>query len=325
MSTYRRWKRLFLLGAATTTLAVILWATYLFTAIWLRVRAARELAGQAELLSEVTVSDQLESSESEGAHHLMFSYVLWDFVTRSHSALERLESLQRPNIATVLRHLLGRGRDESSADLEQAHAVAFDPQLQILATGESNDPMVQISNIQVQVGTQTGNFSLNVTASPGTVSSGQTLARAVMWEPGFDFQCFSVTDSHGEKVLIVTRPLPQDGDDEPTGESSPRPRELLLIDTAGRIFARRPYPGATLVGKLAEPHGKADQLVFGTRTHVNDQNGTLLLRVAGPGAVCIVEDGELKMIRSIDVPTAPKGKTPATESTESNSVDEMKR
>lgn len=298
MPTNRRWKRLFLLGAATTTLAVIVWAAYLFTAIWLRVRCARELAGQAESLPEVAVSDQIQSGESEGTNRW---FAMVDFDARRHSALERLESLQQPNVATVLRYLLGRGQDEPNARIQQMHSLVFVSDGKALASSGSNTTTVRLWNAQTGA-PQTGSFSLNVTAAPSAVNVGQILA---VWEPDSEFQCFSVTDSHGEKVLVVTRPLLQEAGDEQTIESSPPPRELLLIDTAGRIFARRPCPGGGLVGKLPEPHGKADQLVFGTRTYVNDQNGTLVLRIAGPGVVCIVEDGELKTVRSIPAPISP--------------------
>lgn len=305
MPTSRRWKRLFLFGAGTTTLAVILWATYLFTAIWLRVRCVRELAEQADPLPEVTVSDHIQADESEDAGNLLLASVLWDFVDRSHSAVDRLESLQQPNIATVLRHLLGRGQDEPRKDLQRVQSLAFVTQGQALATSGSNSATVRLWNAQTGA-PQTGSSSLNVTASPGTVSAGQVLARIVLREPDLDFQCFSVTDSRAERVLIVTRPLPQESGDEATAESSPPPpRELLLIDSAGRIFARQPCPGAVLVGKLAEPHGKADQLVFGTPDYEMVQGGTFTLRVADPGAICIVEDGELKTVRSIPAPISP--------------------
>ena len=65
------------------------------------------------------------------------------------------------------------------------------------------------------------------------------------------------------------------------------------------------------LAEQAEPHGKADQLVFGTRAYVNDQNGVFALRVTGPGVVCIVEDGELKTVRSISTPLSQANETQA--------------
>jgi hypothetical protein len=306
MPTSRRWKRVFLLGTATITLGVILWAAYLFTAIWLRVRFARELAKGAESLPVITVMD-VDSGERDDARVLPWDNALWDSVTIGHGALDRLEALQRPNVATVVRHLLARGRDESSPDLARVQSLVFSSQVQaFVAIGSDSTARVW----DVQTGTpQSGSISVNVTASPGAVTSGQTLATFVVWDPTANVQCFSVTDSHGEKVLIATRPLPQEPGDEPTTGITP-PREYLLIDTAGRIFARRPCPGDGLVGKLAEPHGKADQLVFGTRTYVVGNNRTVNQSVRGPGVVCIVEQGELKTVRSIPAPAPPRNETP---------------
>jgi hypothetical protein len=279
---------------AATTLAIVLWAAYLFTAIGLRVRTVRELAQQAEPLPEVTRIDQIQNGEADDQRGL-WANLLWKFETRSHRTLDRLESLQRPSVATITRHLLGRDEDEPAAQIQRVQSIAFSPDGQVLASRGSNTATV-LWNAETR---------LNISSVPGTVNSGQAIAKIVLWEPAMDIQCFSATDSHGEKLLIVTRPLPRPATDEQSNDYDyPPPRELLLIDMAGRIFARQSCPGGGLVGKLAEPHGQADQLVFGTKANLGDRNGTVALRVVGPGVICIVDDGGLKTVRLIPSQTS---------------------
>jgi hypothetical protein len=300
MPTVIRWKRLLLLGAGITTLTVILWAAYLFTAIWLRVRCARELAEHADSLPEVYVQENRESNEVEIGRDVF----LLDTVNRDNRTLDHLESLQQPNIAIVLRHLLKTDRDEPSARTQQVQSLVFSPQGQYIANSGSNTTSVIAWNTETDA-VQATSVSLNVTASPGVFNTRQVLA---LWGADAAFQCYAVTDSNGEKVLVVTRSSPQESGDEQMTEA-PLPLELLLIDMAGRVFVRRPCPGSGLVGKLAEPQGKADQLVFGARTYVSDQNGSIVLKVAGPGVVGIVQDGELKTVQTIVPPVPPANET----------------
>jgi hypothetical protein len=222
-----------------------------------------------------------------------------------------------------MRLLFRRDTEDSNANGQILLNAAFTTSGQVLATSANGAMTVTLSNSQPGAA-QTGSYSMNVTTGPVAVSSGQSL---VLLDPIADFQCFSVTDSHGEKVMVVTRPLRQSDGDERSANSphlqdfdgdggldllvaadhanTPPARELLLIDSAGRIFARRRCPGSGLVGKLAEPHGRADQLVFGKRTLVSDPNGLSSICVVGTGVVCIVEGGELKAVRSIPASAPP--------------------
>jgi hypothetical protein len=306
----RRWRVWLVIGAAMSVLAVIFWAGYVFSAIWLRVRYARELADHVEPLHEVQLSQRAnsEGASPDASADLGAHIVLVDFAyQKGPSALSRLEALQRPSVGTVVRLLIDRKRSDDSSELLWGQTIAMNPAGQILAASGANSPTFVFSD-----GPDTATIDVAVTNPTSTVSAGQTLASIVLWNSGPTTHCYSVTDSSGDKLLALTRPLNQHASEAQMPDSSPG-LEILLIDSAGRVLDRSRVPGSSLLGRLAEPRGKADQLVFGTPSY-ESQDGTFDIRAVGPGAVCIVEDGQLKTVRTIDPPGTSVGHSAPGES-----------
>src|SRR2546428_11396027 len=116
MATSRRWKVLLFVGVGTTTLATVLWATYLFLGIWLRVRCARDLAAQSETLEVVNIPLEEEASQRQTSAFWLLAGLQGS--SRLTEVIGRLEELQRPTVRTIFRHLFGRR--ETPADEELA-------------------------------------------------------------------------------------------------------------------------------------------------------------------------------------------------------------
>jgi hypothetical protein len=113
--------------------------------------------------------------------------------------------------------------------------------------------------------------------------------------------CVAINDAAGERLWIIVRPKKIEGDDpgvDPSWIQSTQ--ELLIIDSSGNLASPIESPVGILLGKLSDPLGKADQLVFGkamrlaipSTRKVEDQ----LVRV------CIVEHGQLKTVQELNIP-----------------------
>jgi hypothetical protein len=284
-----------LTSAVIATAAVILWTAYIFSAIWLRVRCARELADRAEPLNEVGLVEHPNAARIEGSGGLFLDIdgsggLLLDIGAwpDGSDTVDRLEALQRPSITTVFRQLLARWTGHEGVSAATAlQTIAWSPSQ---LTAEQPDA------------SQVATFGLTAVESPASISVGQTLSHVALLNWAQGIQCYAVTDSRGERFLVVVRPPRAASDDGEVLEVSSAV-ELLLIDSAGRILDRSPLPKDRLLGKLAQPCGKADQLVFGTWRYVSNRDGTFSTRfVVGPGTVRIIDNGQWRTVQKIDAP-----------------------
>src|SRR5207244_3366852 len=116
--------------------AVILWAAYVFTGIWLRMRCARELAAAAQPLHEIVPlakpdlplehDGAIETADDPGTASLHYGYydsgdVLLFLGERASVSidrlLDRLESLQHPTLRTLWQSLLRKDEPRHKNEL----------------------------------------------------------------------------------------------------------------------------------------------------------------------------------------------------------------
>jgi hypothetical protein len=324
MKITRRWKIVLLCAAAASTLTVIFWAAFVFTAIALRVRCARELAERAQPLGEVTIGmhDLPDGTDLDAINFISLSGTIF-FGTGNDDSLTRLEQLQNPSLATLYRNLWGHDQVQTEVNLLPSQTIQWATTapagsattVAVAATAQPTTGQTvtaQALPAPTAVGqplpapaapapppagqTAAAPANLNLTFS-STVSAGQALSKIVLWDTGQNANCYSVTDTHGEKLLIASRQITPEPDSRGVvDDAAPTEYELLLIDASGRIIERTRVQ-QQLVGKLAEPRGLADQLVFGTPRHiVPASDGSPSVRVVGPGSIGIIENGKLKMV-----------------------------
>jgi hypothetical protein len=298
MERTRRRKAWFISGAAVTALVVILWATYLFTTIWLRACCARELAENVEPLRELRPADRVHSQVAGPS--IFAGYSTADLVFSDlwrgplNDSLDRLKALQRPTVVTVLRQLLGKSSSSRVAEDDVLSGTnRLISRVQVLADS------APATSTGIQVDDDDGAAQEDLGAAFTT--TGQSFKLYPISCSTSDTHCYSVTDSHGETVLVVTQSIPSQDNDEQATDSWPA-LEILVVDSAGRILQRSRILAGNILGKLAQKQGKADQLVCGVERLLAQQDGSLSTEVVGPGAVFIVEDGRLKSVPSIDAP-----------------------
>ncbi len=349
MEKPHRWKRLLVVGAAVTCLATILWAAYLFTAIWLRVKCARELAAEAQEIPVIAVADDqdlnssdamLEAPATNGVVWIDAFPDLFADLSGLASAVDRLEELQRPSVRIVWKHLVGRRPREQSplmlndisftidsspifvnasttpveiAALEATEALSDDRGAEtkksppVATNDKRTEARVTDAVSETPAEAQTDLSEIVVTLSQQTVQAGQQLAIVVDgWWP--TSRAGPVVDSDGVRMFLVgrTRRTPSEHSDSDATPSSAT-RELLLVDPSGRIMDRREMADEWLLGKLSQPLGKADQLVFGPRQGrlVRLSNGRVLPARPSRGTVYVVENGSLKKLRPIELRGRP--------------------
>jgi hypothetical protein len=140
-----------------------------------------------------------------------------------------------------------------------------------------------------------------------TFTAGQRLANLVFVDAASYERCCLVTDSTGNQLLVATRKMqqPSESADQPVESTL----EVMVIDLAGRILDRKRLPFSTFLGKLPEPLGNADQLVFGVFGYQPNTDGTTDRRAFGPGTICIIENGRLNPVRKLDPPQPPSDQT----------------
>jgi hypothetical protein len=345
MTPSRRWRWLLFIGASSSMLITILWAAHLFLAIHLRIRTARELAARSETLHTVSLAPVSQPVLNSAA---ICTLALFDERPALADIVRRVQELQRPSPRMLVQHLFRRKETPAQPQNNPAVAqgqllVGLSPQGQLLASNAS-DSTAQLWDVATGVQQPITEIAVNVTtaevattvnaADPGvaiaadgsgslglqtTVAGALTFSlRAIanrwVWhgDPS-DPRSFAITDSAGEKLWLVTQPcsLGADMDGDGVSDMSDAKQELLVIDTGGNIIGRFASPVGILLGRLQQPYGKADQLVFGPasslRAAANDE-----WLASGPATVCIIERGRLRVVSHVPAPDAATAEaTPA--------------
>jgi hypothetical protein len=302
-----RWKKQLLAGAVITTAVVIVWGVFVFAGIWLRVQCVRELTKQARPLDEIALYDPANPELAQAIR-----WTGWDVSFSGDSAepgadlLDRLEELQRPGIRIVLRNLFRLWTRQNQPE-----------QLSLVQTIALNSVSQGVSVIQVADGQadESAPASVDVVAAelPTLVNTGQWLTQITLWHTGQSLQVYSITDSRGEKVLVVSRSVSENSSDEREPSEGPT-REILIVDSAGQILDRLLIKDSDIVGRFAESHAVADQVVFGKPCYGSLQSGTFQRSAVGPGTVRIIDRGKWKTVRTIEAPS-PSGNVVEPEQT----------
>jgi hypothetical protein len=293
MKTITRWKKPLLAGAILSTLVVAGWGAIVFTTLWLRARCLRELTDRAQPLPQAGLYDHLNpqwigAAASMSATGGLSLVTYWSDTTES-DPLDRLIELQRPSITAVWRNLFKR-RNSASQSQYLTQTVAFSTTGQTAAFNTAGRTVVRFTDSSTIV-SPTNN--LNVSNTTFTISA-LVLANS-MDSPQ---TCWAV-DSRGDKILVVTRRIAESA----SGDS--QTLEVTLIDSSGQVLNRSTIQSLqfpTIVGKLAEPHGLADQIIFATPGYVTTQDGAVHLKAVGPGSIRIIDQGCWSEVQTIDAP-----------------------
>jgi hypothetical protein len=260
--------------------------------MWLRVRCVRELANQASPLDEIApVSPTAEAAGITTAQaYRDLTLTLNGNVSNGSDLLRRLEALQQPSLHTVLRSLLGWNKqNQTTQQLSLVQSVIFTPQIQA-PNGQSNVLSTTLSG------------DVTLTQASVSVNTGQTIGQLIFWDSQA-MRVYSVSDSRGERLTIVVHTVPATVDDaENPNEFSAK--EVLIIDSAGQILDRSIIRDGDLIGKLSEPLGQAEQVVFGATGWVANQNGVLHTTAVGHVSVRIIERGQWKTVQTIEAPAS---------------------
>lgn len=282
MTRSRLWKRLSLVAAGSLMLAVTLWSAYVFTAIWLRVRCARQIMALTRPLPVIRMSERPQGVRISYDHgrtwhseNVSFEYETSNedvsFVSawsaESDLLWSHLETLQKPTLRNLWLDLL-----------RAAPTVAQD------------FPSVPASDEDRRV--QRVRFQLDIWGVPSHV------------------RYTSIVDSAGHQVWLVVKPKSGEQLDVNSQDNPGKSFDMFLLDESGQAFAQAESPGGYLVGKLSDRLGKADQLVFGTpgisvRPMKRDEQNwperwqDESERYPGRLAVCVIENAELKVVRDI--------------------------
>jgi hypothetical protein len=324
----RRAKLWFFLGTGGSILLFSLWAGYLVCAMWLRVRCVRELAAMAEQVQVVDEPIRIAVQDWNNTGQFLWSLAALDLQNQSRipNIVERLATLQKPAPRTIFQHLLrlsgSKANQESSVVSvtfsSKVHTIILsDPSSSVsqnvfvelappsVMTGDTPNPHATVSGEVSAIHPVQGRI-VQLAVAPSNSSLQILSSIAGQW------RCFSLRDTQGIPIWLVIKPGTAPFTDSALEPDTVRPTdELLLIDSGGTIFARLPGQEGFLLGRLAEPLGKADQLVFGPKYPVVDMN-TGQLPTTNRWSVYVIEHGKLKFVRDLaTVPVNPDQASPA--------------
>jgi hypothetical protein len=272
-----------------TALVIVGWGAFVFTGIWLRNRCARELADLARQLEEVRILGQ--STDPASPETLQINFGPLDvFATGPMSRAQFTVDEQRP-----WGSFSNRGKDQDFTPiLERLQALqAFSPRTvgRELFGGNNSDGATSVD-------TPSPGWSLSMS---GLVLLIPGKGRVWLSEFSPPPSVFRATDAAGQSLYIITRPKQIDGRDPDVDPSwIQSTQELVVVDSSGNIASPIASPVGILLGKLPDPLGTADQLVFGNALRLSrPRTGKTEVQ---PVVVCIIEHSELKVIRQVIIP-----------------------